>query len=275
VLGLAIGAALLSAGCSQIKDRQGYLFDETSGERVQPGVDNRESVTQTLGRPTFTGQFDQRDWYYVSRDTRQLAFASPKPEATTVLHIRFDEAGNVASVQRSGWRRSPRSIRSTRKRRRSAASAASSRSCSAISAPSAPRESPAARPTTPNSGLAQRAMPPAASTASVTRSDAFAVMAAICTGFAMPTRIGPITESPPSSRSSLAERFADWRPGHDQHVGRAREAAERVDALHAGIERDVRRHLALIFEIHLPLVEHATASRMFSRNVPCGLPKLE
>jgi len=102
VLGLAIGAAILSSGCTRIKDRQGYLVDETLVSAVQAGVDNRESVTQTLGRPTFTGQFDQRDWYYVSRDTRQLAFASPKPEATTVLHIRFDEAGNVASVQRSG-----------------------------------------------------------------------------------------------------------------------------------------------------------------------------
>jgi outer membrane protein assembly factor BamE (lipoprotein component of BamABCDE complex) len=105
VLGLAIGAALLSAGCSQIKDRQGYLFDETLVSAIQPGVDNRDSVAQTLGRPTFTGQFDQRDWYYVSRNTRQLAFAMPRPEATTVLHVRFDEAGNVASVERTGLER--------------------------------------------------------------------------------------------------------------------------------------------------------------------------
>jgi outer membrane protein assembly factor BamE (lipoprotein component of BamABCDE complex) len=38
----------------------------------------------------------------VSRNTKQLAFSMPKPEANTVLHIRFDEAGNVASVQRTG-----------------------------------------------------------------------------------------------------------------------------------------------------------------------------
>jgi outer membrane protein assembly factor BamE (lipoprotein component of BamABCDE complex) len=47
---------------------------------VQPGIDNRESVQGTLGRPTFTGQFDQRDWYYVSRETKQLAFASPRAD---------------------------------------------------------------------------------------------------------------------------------------------------------------------------------------------------
>ena len=58
----------------------------------------------TLGRPSFIGQFDQaqRDWYYVSRDTRQLAFTMPRPTEQTVLHVRFDAAGNVESVQRTG-----------------------------------------------------------------------------------------------------------------------------------------------------------------------------
>ncbi len=104
-LGLALGAAILTSGCTRIKDRQGYLFDETLVGAIQPGVDNRDSVEKTLGRPTFVGQFDQRDWYYVSRNTKQLAFAMPKPEATTVLHVRFDEAGNVAAVERTGLER--------------------------------------------------------------------------------------------------------------------------------------------------------------------------
>jgi outer membrane protein assembly factor BamE (lipoprotein component of BamABCDE complex) len=102
VLALAAGAAFLSAGCTRIVDRQGYLFDETLVKAIQPGVDNRDSVAQTLGRPTFTGQFDQRDWYYVSRDTKQLAFAMPRPTNAEVLHVRFDEAGNVAAVEKTG-----------------------------------------------------------------------------------------------------------------------------------------------------------------------------
>ena len=59
-------------------------------------------MTGTLGRPTFAGQFDQRDWYYVSRDTSQLAFSMPRPTEQTVLHVRFDAAGNVESVNRTG-----------------------------------------------------------------------------------------------------------------------------------------------------------------------------
>lgn len=102
ILAAAIGAAFLAPGCAPIRDHQGYILDETLVAAIQPGVDNRESVAGTLGRPTFTGQFDQRDWYYVSRDTRQLAFNMPRPREQTVLHVRFDEAGNVVQVERTG-----------------------------------------------------------------------------------------------------------------------------------------------------------------------------
>ena len=95
-------AALLSAGCTRIRDHKGYVADEALVTSVQVGTDNKESVTGTLGRPTFTGQFDANDWYYVSRDTRQLAFNAPRASAQTVLRVRFDAAGNVASVERTG-----------------------------------------------------------------------------------------------------------------------------------------------------------------------------
>jgi outer membrane protein assembly factor BamE (lipoprotein component of BamABCDE complex) len=96
------GAALLAAGCSPIREHQGYIVDPSLVSTIQPGVDNRDSVTGTLGRPTFVGQFDQRDWYYVSRSTRQLAFNLPRPTENNVLHIRFDDAGNVVQVEQTG-----------------------------------------------------------------------------------------------------------------------------------------------------------------------------
>ncbi len=94
-----------SAGCTKVKGHEGYLADETLIAAIQPGVDNRDSVEKTLGRPSFVGQFDQRDWYYVSRGTANLAFNMPRPTQQMVLHIRFDQAGNVASVERTGLER--------------------------------------------------------------------------------------------------------------------------------------------------------------------------
>ena len=92
-------------GCAQVRDRQGFIIEDTLADAIQPGIDNRDSVTKTLGRPSFAGQFDQRDWYYISRDTRQLAFRQPRAVDQKVLHVRFDEAGNVVAVERTGMER--------------------------------------------------------------------------------------------------------------------------------------------------------------------------
>jgi outer membrane protein assembly factor BamE (lipoprotein component of BamABCDE complex) len=104
VLKLALmgGAAWAVQGCAQFRGHQGYVGDATLISSVQAGVDNKESVQGTLGRPTFTGQFGNNDWYYFARDTKQLAFRNPRPTAQTVLHIKFDNAGNVVSVNQRG-----------------------------------------------------------------------------------------------------------------------------------------------------------------------------
>ncbi len=99
--GLVAGGLLLS-GCSQVRGHQGYIVDTVLTNSIQAGVDNRTSVEATLGRPTFTGQFDENTWYYVSRETKQLAFNSPTPRDQMVMRVTFDEAGNVTAVDRTG-----------------------------------------------------------------------------------------------------------------------------------------------------------------------------
>lgn len=93
---------LASAGCTQLRSHQGYVIDVDLVNSVQPGVDNRQSVLQTLGKPTIAGQFDQGDWYYVARDSRNLAFRNPRPNAQITLQISFDAAGTVTAVKRGG-----------------------------------------------------------------------------------------------------------------------------------------------------------------------------
>ncbi len=97
-----LGVAMATSGCTRLRTHQGYVGDETLIQAVQVGVDNKQSVQATLGRPTFVGQFDKNDWYYFARDSRQLAFSKPKASAQTVFHVRFDNVGNVAAINRSG-----------------------------------------------------------------------------------------------------------------------------------------------------------------------------
>jgi outer membrane protein assembly factor BamE (lipoprotein component of BamABCDE complex) len=103
-LGIAVLAlaAVAASGCTRLRDHKGYVVDSTLIGTVSPGVDNQESVTKTLGRPSFVSEFDKKTWYYVSRDTSALAFANPKPVAQTVLAVHFDATGNVSRVERTG-----------------------------------------------------------------------------------------------------------------------------------------------------------------------------
>lgn len=97
-----IGVTLLSAGCSRVRSHQGFIMDDQLVAAIQPGVDNRDSVMKTLGRPTFEGQFNPNDWFYIARNSKQLAFATPRPTDQVVLRVRFDAGGNVAAVDKSG-----------------------------------------------------------------------------------------------------------------------------------------------------------------------------
>ena len=95
-LGLALSA------CAGIRDHRGFVIDQTLADGIQVGVDNKDSVTKTLGRPTFTGQFDPNEWYYIARDTSQFAFRDPRVTEQTVLRVNFDAAGNVVAINKTG-----------------------------------------------------------------------------------------------------------------------------------------------------------------------------
>jgi outer membrane protein assembly factor BamE (lipoprotein component of BamABCDE complex) len=99
---IAVAAATLVTGCASNHVHKGAVIDLQLASAIQPGVDNKASVEKLLGRPTFTGEFTPNEWYYVSRDTNQIAFRNPRPVRQTVLHVSFDPKGNVIGVNRTG-----------------------------------------------------------------------------------------------------------------------------------------------------------------------------
>lgn len=98
----ALAAVLALSACTGILAHKGAVLDPQLASSIQVGVDNRASVEKLLGRPSFAGEFNSNDWYYVARDTKQIGFRNPRVRKQTTLHITFDAAGNVASVQQSG-----------------------------------------------------------------------------------------------------------------------------------------------------------------------------
>lgn len=100
--GLVLAGALAAAGCTTIEERRGYIAEAVLVDSIQPGIDNQQSVAGTLGRPTFTSQFGQDTWYYVSSTTQRKPFVRPRIREHSVLAVRFDAAGNVIATEQSG-----------------------------------------------------------------------------------------------------------------------------------------------------------------------------
>ena len=100
-IALAVSATAIS-GCASIRENRGYIVDQSLSSSVQPGIDNQQSVAATLGRPTFTSQFGDPVWYYVSSTTGRKPFVRPRIQDHSVLAVKFDAAGNVVAADRSG-----------------------------------------------------------------------------------------------------------------------------------------------------------------------------
>ena len=97
---LVVAMAGLGA-CAGVRDHRGFIMDAQLAKSVETGIDNKQSVEKTLGRPTFTGQFNDNDWFYLAQDTTTLAFRNPQVNSQTLIHVQFDQAGNVAAVKTS------------------------------------------------------------------------------------------------------------------------------------------------------------------------------
>jgi outer membrane protein assembly factor BamE (lipoprotein component of BamABCDE complex) len=104
-LSVAVFGAALLAGCASIgrsRRTRARSSIRSSPARSSPAWTTRLRSKRLSGRPSFTGQFTPNDWYYVSRDTNQFAFRNPRVQQQTVYRVRFDQAGNVVGVDKSG-----------------------------------------------------------------------------------------------------------------------------------------------------------------------------
>ncbi len=100
--GLATAALFAAGACAPIREQRGFIVDPTLTNSIAAGVDNKQSVQATLGHPSFTSEFGDPTWYYVSSVNERQPFVRPRIGTHSVLAIHFDPAGNVASVERSG-----------------------------------------------------------------------------------------------------------------------------------------------------------------------------
>lgn len=98
---LALVGAWLGACTPQISTH-GHRLDAEQLAQIETGRTTREEVAALLGSPSAATTFDNSAWYYVSQRTERESFYKADITQQEVVTIRFDEAGRVALIDRSG-----------------------------------------------------------------------------------------------------------------------------------------------------------------------------
>ena len=93
-----VGLALTA--CTATYRKHGYVPSPDQLAEVVPGIDTRDSVSETIGVPSSTGVLNDSGYYYVETRFRHYGAAAPKPVSRDLVAISFDTAGVVQGIER-------------------------------------------------------------------------------------------------------------------------------------------------------------------------------
>jgi len=95
----ALGIVIGLSGCTTETSQRGFVADDALMKEVRPGVDNQNSVTETLGRPTTVSNFEDSVWYYISMTEERRSFFRPEILEQQVFAVHFGDNGLVSDVK--------------------------------------------------------------------------------------------------------------------------------------------------------------------------------
>ncbi len=98
-------AMLVLTACATIVRQHGYIPPQEDLQAILVGVDTRDSVEASIGKPTTSGVLREGSWFYIGSKVRHFGALKPKEIDRQVLAIRFDEAGTVQNIERFGLER--------------------------------------------------------------------------------------------------------------------------------------------------------------------------
>lgn len=99
---LAAAVVFGLAACQSLYRNHGYAPTEAELQQVVVGKDTRETVTESVGRPSAQGVLSDNEWYYVQSRYRQRGPYAPEEIDRQVVVISFNESGTVRNVERFG-----------------------------------------------------------------------------------------------------------------------------------------------------------------------------
>lgn len=100
-MAVALLAVVLTA-CAATYRNHGYIPDDSDLEAIIVGVDTRDSVEASVGRPQASGVVGDDAWYYVRSRVRKFGPRKPQEIERQLLAISFAQDGTVANIERFG-----------------------------------------------------------------------------------------------------------------------------------------------------------------------------
>ncbi len=100
--GLLVVAAAIFAACAPIYQKHGYVPEQADLDRIEVGIDTRETVAAIVGRPSTSGLLNDIGWFYVQSRWKHVGAMTPVEEDRQVVAITFTESGKVQNVERFG-----------------------------------------------------------------------------------------------------------------------------------------------------------------------------
>lgn len=102
---LLCAALMALAACSATIRNHGYIPPEEDLNAVIVGVDTRESLEASIGKPSTSGVLRESSWFYIGSQVRHFGARKPEEINREVVAVRFDEGGTVSNVERFGLER--------------------------------------------------------------------------------------------------------------------------------------------------------------------------
>lgn len=100
--GLAMAFVLMMAACTPIVRNHGYAPSDADLSLLTVGVDTRDTVAETVGRPAAQGLLNDEGWFYVQSRFEHVGPRQPREVDRQVVAITFDQNGTVANIERFG-----------------------------------------------------------------------------------------------------------------------------------------------------------------------------
>jgi len=96
----AMVMVMFLAACAATYSNHGYTPTEQELEDVIVGVDSRDSVETSIGRPSSAGVLQSGGWYYVSSRVKHYAYRQDEVIDRQLVAISFNQRGIVTNVER-------------------------------------------------------------------------------------------------------------------------------------------------------------------------------